>query len=47
VPLPRRHWYVIRPTHGPVRPAVEQFLAFVRSDDAKVAVERGLTTRRA
>jgi LysR family transcriptional regulator, low CO2-responsive transcriptional regulator len=47
VPLPRRHWYVIRPAHGPVRPAVEQFLAFVRSDDAKVAVERGLTTRRA
>jgi DNA-binding transcriptional LysR family regulator len=38
VALPRRHWYVIRPTHGPVRPAVEQFLSFVQSDEAKVAV---------
>jgi LysR family transcriptional regulator, low CO2-responsive transcriptional regulator len=45
VPLPRRHWYVIRPAHGPVRPAVEQFLSFVRGSDAKVAVERGLTPR--
>jgi DNA-binding transcriptional LysR family regulator len=44
VPLPRRHWYVIRPAHGPVRPAVEHFLSFVRSDEAKAAVERGLTT---
>jgi LysR family transcriptional regulator, low CO2-responsive transcriptional regulator len=44
VPLPRRRWYVIRPAHGPVRPAVEQFLRFLRSDDAKAAVERGLTT---
>jgi LysR family transcriptional regulator, low CO2-responsive transcriptional regulator len=40
VALPRRHWYVIRPAHGPVRPAVEQFLRFVRTDDAKAAVER-------
>lgn len=32
VPLPRRHWYVIRPAHGPLRPAVEQFLTFVKSD---------------
>lgn len=29
VPLPSRQWYVIRPAHGPLRPAVEQFLAFV------------------
>src|SRR5918996_1650206 len=43
VPLPRRHWYVIRPAHGPVRPAVEQFLSFVHSGEAKLAVERGLT----
>jgi DNA-binding transcriptional LysR family regulator len=43
VPLPRRQWYVIRPAHGPVRPAVEQFLRFARSEDAQVAVERGLT----
>jgi DNA-binding transcriptional LysR family regulator len=47
VPLPRRHWYVIRPAHGPVRPAIEQFLSFVHSGAAKVAVERGLTTPRA
>jgi DNA-binding transcriptional LysR family regulator len=47
VPLPHRHWYVIRPAHGPLRPTVEEFLAFVRSDEAKAAVERGLTTRRA
>jgi LysR family transcriptional regulator, low CO2-responsive transcriptional regulator len=32
VPLPRRQWYVIRPAHGPLRTAVEQFLAFVKSD---------------
>jgi DNA-binding transcriptional LysR family regulator len=44
VPLPRRHWYVVRPAHGPVRPAVEQFVSFVRSGEAKAAVERGLTT---
>jgi DNA-binding transcriptional LysR family regulator len=47
VPLPRRQWYVIRPAHGPVRPAVEQFVDFVRSDEAKAAVERGLTMPRA
>jgi LysR family transcriptional regulator, low CO2-responsive transcriptional regulator len=47
VPMPRRHWYVIRPAHGPMRAAVEQFLSFVRSGGAKVAVERGLTMPRA
>jgi LysR family transcriptional regulator, low CO2-responsive transcriptional regulator len=47
VPLPRRQWYVIRPAHGPVRPAVERFLTFVRSDEAKLAVDRGLATPRA
>jgi DNA-binding transcriptional LysR family regulator len=46
-PLPRRHWYVIHPAHGPVRPAVQQFLGFVHSGEAKAAVERGLTTPRA
>jgi LysR family transcriptional regulator, low CO2-responsive transcriptional regulator len=44
VPLPRRQWYVIRPARGPVRSAVEQFLRFVRGDEAKAAVEGGLTT---
>ena len=47
VPLPRRQWYVIRPAHGPVRPAVEHFVSFVRSDEARAAVEHGLTTPRA
>ena len=47
VPLPRRQWYAIRPAHGPVRPAVEQFLIFLRSGDAEAAVERGLTMPRA
>ena len=47
VPLPQRHWYVIRPAHGPLRPAVEQFLQFVHSDEARNAVEKGLTTPRA
>jgi DNA-binding transcriptional LysR family regulator len=46
VPLPHRHWYVIRPAHGPMRPAVEQFLGFVHSGEAKLAVERGLTPPR-
>jgi DNA-binding transcriptional LysR family regulator len=46
VPLPRRHWYVIRPAHGPVRPVVEQFVGFVHSGEAKAAVERGLMTPR-
>jgi LysR family transcriptional regulator, low CO2-responsive transcriptional regulator len=41
VPLPHRHWYVIRPARGPVRPAVDQFLGFIRSGEAKAAVERG------
>jgi len=43
VPLPRRQWFVIRPAHGPVRPAVQDFLRFARSDEARAAVERGLT----
>ncbi len=47
VPLPGRQWYAIRPARGPGRPAVERFLRFVHSDEAKVAVERGLTTPRA
>jgi DNA-binding transcriptional LysR family regulator len=47
VPLPRRQWFVIRPAKGPVRPAVQEFLRFVRSDEAREAVERGLTMPRA
>jgi LysR family transcriptional regulator, low CO2-responsive transcriptional regulator len=45
VPLPRREWYLIRPAHGPVRPAVEAFLEFAQSGEARAAVERGLMTR--
>jgi DNA-binding transcriptional LysR family regulator len=47
VALPRRQWYVIRPAVGPLRPAVEQFLTFVHSGEARNAVERGLTPPRA
>lgn len=47
VPLPRRRWYVIRPTHGPSRPAVDRFLQFARSDEARAAVEAGLRMPRA
>jgi LysR family transcriptional regulator, low CO2-responsive transcriptional regulator len=44
VALPRRRWYVIRPAHGPSRPAVERFVQFARSDEAREAVEAGLRT---
>jgi len=47
VPLPRRRWYVIRPAQGPSRPAVERFLQFARSDEARGAVEAGLRMPRA
>ena len=30
--LPQRHWYLLRPEHGPLRPPVEEFLTFVRSE---------------
>jgi LysR family transcriptional regulator, low CO2-responsive transcriptional regulator len=46
VALPKRQWYVIRPAHGPVRPAVEQFLRFARSDDARAAVKQGQSATR-
>ena len=37
--LPQRHWYLLRPEHGPLRPPVEEFLSFVRSEGGK-ALER-------
>lgn len=37
--LPARHWYVLRSAVGPERPAVEAFMAFVGSDDARRALE--------
>ena len=37
--LPQRHWYLLRPEHGPLRPPVEEFLSFVRSEGGE-ALER-------
>ena len=37
--LPQRHWYLLRPEHGPLRPPVEEFLTFVRSE-GRQALER-------
>lgn len=36
VPLPQRDWYLLRPEQGPLRPPVEEFLAFVRSQGSHV-----------
>ncbi|HEX6023721.1 MAG TPA: LysR family transcriptional regulator [Solirubrobacter sp.] len=47
VPTPVRQWYVVRAAHGPVRPVVDEFERFAHSDEARAAVERGLTTPRA
>ena len=33
--LPRRHWYAMRSSVGPLRPVVSDFLAFVASEDAR------------
>jgi LysR family transcriptional regulator, low CO2-responsive transcriptional regulator len=38
-PLPARHWYLLRPEHGPVRRPVQEFLAFVRSAEGREAIE--------
>ncbi len=38
-PLPARHWYLLRPAHGPTRQPVEDFLAFARSAEARRAIE--------
>ncbi len=38
-PLPVRHWYLLRPEHGPMRPPVREFLAFARSAEARQAIE--------
>jgi LysR family transcriptional regulator, low CO2-responsive transcriptional regulator len=39
-PLPKREWYVLWPEQGPVRPPVEQFIAFVRDEAGRDAVAR-------
>lgn len=38
-PLPLRHWYLLRPAHGPTREPVREFLAFARSPEARQAIE--------
>jgi DNA-binding transcriptional LysR family regulator len=38
-PLPLRHWYLLRPAHGPLRPPVQEFLTFARSAEARRAIE--------
>jgi DNA-binding transcriptional LysR family regulator len=38
-PLPPRHWYLLRPEHGPVRRPVQEFLAFVRSAEGRKAID--------
>lgn len=40
VPLPQRHWYVLRAEEGPIRPPVDEFVAFVRGEEGRAAVER-------
>jgi LysR family transcriptional regulator, low CO2-responsive transcriptional regulator len=39
-PPPPRHWYVLRSEHGPARPSVEDFVAFIHSEEGRRAVER-------
>ena len=39
--LPHRHWYMLRPAAGRLRPAVEQFMRFAASPEAQRALEAG------
>lgn len=39
VALPERHWYLVRAQRGPLRPAVETFLAFARSPEGHAAID--------
>ncbi len=38
-PLPLRHWYLLRPEHGPMRTPVREFLEFARSAEARKAID--------
>ena len=38
-PLPPRHWYLLLAEHCPMRPPVQQFLAFARSAEGRKAIE--------
>ena len=42
--LPERRWYVLRAEHGPVRPPVEAFISFLRSDEGRAAIQRAVRT---
>jgi DNA-binding transcriptional LysR family regulator len=42
--LPERRWYALRSATGPVRQPVEAFLAFISSQEARLAIERGQVT---
>ena len=39
-PLPKRQWYALWPSTGPLREPVREFLDFVTSDAARRLVER-------
>ena len=43
--LPQRHWFVVRPTIGPPRPAAEAFVAFLGSAAARQVLNRVLEMR--
>ena len=43
--LPQRQWFVVRSTVGPVRPAAEAFVAFLRSVAARQVLDRVLEQR--
>ncbi len=42
--LPQRHWYLLRPEHGLLRPPVGEFLAFVRSQGSQALERAGGTS---
>jgi len=37
-PLPERHWYILRPRRGTMRPPAQAFIEFVRSEEGRRAV---------
>jgi DNA-binding transcriptional LysR family regulator len=37
--MPQRHWYLLQPARGPVRPSVKEFAEFAAGDEARRAVE--------
>jgi DNA-binding transcriptional LysR family regulator len=43
--LPQRHWFVVRSTVGPPRPAADAFVAFLASPAARQVLNRVLEMR--